>query len=455
MDCREAQELLQDELDGRVAAADAPRLAEHVAGCGACAAEKRGLGELRAAFRSVRVVPAPEGFRDAVVASLPRRRVLRLPWALGALAAVAAGALFAVMLAPGREGGAPAGETATASARNEVADSPRAATAPEPKKQAAGSVAVDEIEAPTGPSTPGAPPALDRAALARKAEESKKSDAGEPKAGEPRPEPAAVPGEKAAGEKPAGDKAGELPKGAIAADTRAPSDPEPLEKVRAPSVRYVVFRDAAAAAAYVRSLAPDPAKGRGAGKTGAPAGGGLAGATAPSSAPAAKAPGRPDAGESKSRDSARDSVAQSGNVAGDQVVGRAALPGGMTDAQFRAAVQMAGGTLATAGESLVRALRADVVPVPAAARPAPPAGSDAGKLASGTGADASAEADKGAPKEKRSKSGGGGGAGGATKSAAGAAEDADEETPPSVTIVVVLLQDPPPAPATPAGLPPK
>ena len=50
-DCRAFRDLLQDEMDGRIAPADAARLAEHVASCAACAAEKRGLASLRAAFR--------------------------------------------------------------------------------------------------------------------------------------------------------------------------------------------------------------------------------------------------------------------------------------------------------------------------------------------------------------------------------------------------------------------
>lgn len=432
MDCHEARELLQDELDARLPAADVARLAEHVAGCAACAAERRDLHALRAAFRAVPRVPAPAGFRDGVVAALPRGRLRRLPWALGAVAAVAAGALFAVLLGPGREAEPPAGETTTAAAaRNELADSPRAAPAAELKKQAEGAVAVDEAEAPTAPSTPGAPPALDRAVSARKSEEPKKPEAAE----EAKPGFAPVPAERAAGA-----KTGELPKGAIPDDSRVPADPAPSSGRTPPSVRYVVFRDAAAAAEYVRSLTPDATKSRGAGKVGAAQDGALAGAPPPAPAPSAPVAKddekRRDGDEPGARPAARAEASKAPAPAGDRVVGRAALPAGMTDAQFRAAVQKAGGSFVTAGDVFTRARRADAVP--GAGGPRLPVG---GKIAAGGGTGGAEDKSKSPAKEKGPKDDAESPPDGGSAAAADSV-DALTETATGVTVVVVVLEDP-------------
>ncbi len=66
MHCEEAKQLLQADLDGELDAAGSARLAEHVAGCAACQAERAALADLKAALKQGQTHAAPEALRRRV-----------------------------------------------------------------------------------------------------------------------------------------------------------------------------------------------------------------------------------------------------------------------------------------------------------------------------------------------------------------------------------------------------
>ncbi len=112
MDCREAEVLIQLELDrallgddDRFAAAEVPSkttsLDEHINGCPSCAALRRGLVAIDAALRSAPVEKAPVWLADAVmseIAGISTARRLAVPLALsGAVAVGVTGSIFVLV----------------------------------------------------------------------------------------------------------------------------------------------------------------------------------------------------------------------------------------------------------------------------------------------------------------------------------------------------------------------
>ena len=103
------QLLLQADLDGELAAAEAARLAAHVAGCAACAGLQEELAAQSVALRGgLTRYTAPAGLRRAVIAAgpAPRRRIWGYGASFGAGAAMAAAVALVVVL-PGRRAGMP------------------------------------------------------------------------------------------------------------------------------------------------------------------------------------------------------------------------------------------------------------------------------------------------------------------------------------------------------------
>ncbi len=114
MHCEEAKRLLQADLDGELDAASSARLAEHVAGCTACQAERAALAELKAALKHGQTHAAPEALRrrvrlaiedaarkeaaEAAAKTAPKKSSFKLPWAWLNGGAAGAGVLaFAFM----------------------------------------------------------------------------------------------------------------------------------------------------------------------------------------------------------------------------------------------------------------------------------------------------------------------------------------------------------------------
>lgn len=96
-----------------LAPAERRRLAEHLAGCAACRAERRSLERLDSLLAGERVAVRPD-FAGSVMAALPAaawegraRRAWRLPLAVALLLAVAAGALMALGTGAGAGTGLP------------------------------------------------------------------------------------------------------------------------------------------------------------------------------------------------------------------------------------------------------------------------------------------------------------------------------------------------------------
>jgi hypothetical protein len=211
MDCREARDLLQEELDGRLDAAAAVRLAEHVASCASCAEERRSLASLRATFRATPRPAAPADFKSGVMSALPNGRLLRLPRVLGWIAAAAAVALVGVSLfSESPLGGA--------SAEREVAAKGRPA-------YRAHATETEEAEAPVDVLVP-------QKAMSE-------ADADSPAAAAP-----------AAGAKPPGEAA-PPPR---ANEPSKFASRKKADEVAPPAVRYVVFRDAARAEQFAKDL---------------------------------------------------------------------------------------------------------------------------------------------------------------------------------------------------------
>jgi len=107
MDCTTAREWIQDQLDGRLDAADANDdvvdFEAHLATCSSCATARDELRAVSASLASLERVPAPEKLRDAVMEQVvargrPQPLGLDFPGGWPALTAAAALLLIAVML---------------------------------------------------------------------------------------------------------------------------------------------------------------------------------------------------------------------------------------------------------------------------------------------------------------------------------------------------------------------
>jgi hypothetical protein len=369
MECREALELLNEEADGRLAAADAARLAAHVASCSACAAEKRALASLRAAFRAVPKPSAPAGFREGVMSSLPRGRVRSLRLTVGWIAAAAAFLVVVVTLLPHDERSAEH-ETAQVRARK---DAPAAAG------EEAGPPPAPAAE-PVAPPRPG-PGFLGR--LAEDRDEAAKSDSGNakkakaPGAGGGKAATPAKEGDREAAKPAAAPKsedsaaapAAKPPeKGAppAKADERAKAADEAEDSLKvaagaAPpqTVRYVVFSDGAAAAKFAELLdsdgavaskdknaaappAPVPAPGGPSGGAGGGAGGGGGGPAKPLT----REPSDQPPAEAR-----REDLVKEAKFRPRRVLARAPLPASLADADLAAKAAEAGGALVPAPDA--------------------------------------------------------------------------------------------------------
>jgi len=366
MDCREARDLLQDELDGRLDAAAAARLAEHVASCAACADEKRGLASLRATFRAMPRPAAPVGFAGGVMSSLPKGRVRNLPRVLGLLVAAAAVVVVGVtLIADARKDASAEREVALKSAPER-----RARIADEADEEAK---SVAETAVPDADSVDAKPPG----AQARAADEAAAPST--PAAPAPAPEPAKTAPERAA---------------------RKKSDAAPP-----PAVRYVVFRDAAAAERFAKELAagdgwkskdkdvePDFVGGTGVARGGA------------------------DAGDARRRDALAD-LAKEAAAATHRVVARTSVAAADVDTALAAEATRVGGSLVPGAETSKFAAVVE-----------PPAPSAFAARAPETKADAGDDARKA---EEKSKAPG--------EFSAPAAKPA----PPRVVVVIVVLEPTP------------
>jgi hypothetical protein len=245
MDCREFRELLGDETDGRLAPADAQRLAAHVALCAACAEERGELASLRAGFRAMPRPAVPQEFRAQVMERLPRGRVLSFPRALGWIAAVAAVAVVAVTIL-NRTG--PGAEREVASATRLAAEKPAFETA---KEGDVSENASDDLEKQAAPS--GKADDADRELLKLQASDDAKTPGGE-KASDGR---ADAPAESQTPPAPAPPPAA-APSKAAAKQPAPEPDRAARARVQAEDVRYVVFRDQAAALRFAASLGTPP-----------------------------------------------------------------------------------------------------------------------------------------------------------------------------------------------------
>lgn len=108
------EELLSALLDGELTVEEAQAVAEHVAGCAACAAELDAVRDARRALRSLPGLPPPVSlFRPGAAA--PSR------WASGSAAAALVGAVLVVGVLGGRPAAAVSPDTGTAVDRHAAA----------------------------------------------------------------------------------------------------------------------------------------------------------------------------------------------------------------------------------------------------------------------------------------------------------------------------------------------
>lgn len=459
MDCREFRELLGDEVDGRLAAADAARLSEHVASCASCAEERRELASLRATFRAMPRPAVPADFRSQVMERLPRGRVVDFPRALGWIAAVAAVAVVAVTIVI--RGGsvaerdmASAPAMATRRAGERAAD--RDAEVPHAAREAEEKATPDEVLALRAESDDESRSNKKLDDTVASAPERKKQEAGEA----PAPSPAPTAPSAAAPSQPA-PPPGDAGRGRSAP---APAEPAPAAaQAKAPSgqaanVRYVVFRDEAAAQRFAASLRV-PVKHAESEKS------------ADAKAKATSKPAAPDADKADLRRDAVErraaSVVEEAAFLERRVVARETVAPAMTDKDVESAVAAAGGRAVPAadaarfGELLdapladsegVSATASTTPQVPADSRepsdPPPPA--TGGPQSPGGGAFGPTAKDGGAPSGGGGAgptSGGGGGGGGKATGAAAAKTRA----PAPRVIIIVVLSAPAPPPTAPTG----
>jgi hypothetical protein len=111
MDCRRAEELLSDHLEGTLHAILRAELEGHLARCADCRALREALGEVVTALRSVPDLEAPAGLAErAAAAALARPRAVVIrpaivlpPWVQAAAAGFALVALGTALLVVGPE----------------------------------------------------------------------------------------------------------------------------------------------------------------------------------------------------------------------------------------------------------------------------------------------------------------------------------------------------------------
>ncbi len=371
MDCREARDLLQDELDGRLSPADAARLDEHVRVCAACADERQGFASLRATFRAVPKAAAPTGFRTDVMARLPKGRVVALRRALGVLVAAAAVVVVAVTLLPRTRVGER--DMAAAPPRFESAGPPAAAAA-SPKPAAIRERGESRDGRLDAPSADAKQEAAGEESL-RRLDETRRRAPGEKAAGEA-PPPAAPPakdaGATADNEKPsvsAGEDAeaskqeklakkeledtptktetaADEAKAKAKASARSREVATTVAGAAEPAVRYVVFRDAAAADRFAARIAAVGGRG----KSAETRGGGGGGGGAP--APGAEADKRPegfalrdDAATLDALELETERVLRDSDEAERRVVARPPLAVALGEARLSDEVRRSGGSL--------------------------------------------------------------------------------------------------------------
>jgi hypothetical protein len=425
MDCGEFRELLGDETDGRLAPADAQRLAAHVAACATCAEERRELASLRAAFRAMTRPAVPQGFRSEVMERLPRGRALSFPRALGWIAAVAAVAVVTVTLVNRSRPGA---DREVASASRVAAEKPALESAGEDDPRL-GAIASDDVEKKAAPS--GGAGKAERSLLKQEKSDDAKAPAGEEAAKDTADAPAES--EAAAAPAPAAPPREDARRAAAKAPAPEPA-PDAAARARAQSeqVLYVVFRDEAAALRFAASLETPP----GTEKDKAAAATAVA-APKPPAPTVAKTDALRDDAERKALD-----VVEEASFTQRRVVARTTVAAPMSDAEFEKALAVAGGRAVPAGDAgKFRELLDgdDETKSPGAALDGR-VPSDPSSPAGGT---AAAGAKEGAA------SGGGGGAGGLV--ARGDAGETRSNAKARRLIVVVVLGPPPP----PAGAAPR
>jgi len=105
MDCKESRELLALSVDGELDARSETTLAEHLAGCAACAGQRQVLAGLARGVRTAASYhPAPAGLRARIVESLPAVTIhepasrSRYGWRLFGGAGLAAAAVAALVM---------------------------------------------------------------------------------------------------------------------------------------------------------------------------------------------------------------------------------------------------------------------------------------------------------------------------------------------------------------------
>jgi hypothetical protein len=89
MNCKNVHKLIQDYIDGRLAADERKLVGSHIDGCAKCARELRELDTLATLLGRMALEPAPQGFADRIIAKLKAGGQIVEP-----AAAVATGGLF-------------------------------------------------------------------------------------------------------------------------------------------------------------------------------------------------------------------------------------------------------------------------------------------------------------------------------------------------------------------------
>jgi anti-sigma factor RsiW len=112
MDCRRLRELLEDEIDGVIAPADARSLEEHVATCHACARARELLSEIDAALLEAPVERAPRWLPMAVAREIRRESVLKSRVEPIAVGIASAAGVFSTVVAIVRATGGQLGDAA-------------------------------------------------------------------------------------------------------------------------------------------------------------------------------------------------------------------------------------------------------------------------------------------------------------------------------------------------------
>ncbi len=117
MDCRRVRELLEDEIDGALAADDARVLDEHIAACPGCAREREALAEIDAALSDAPIEAAPRWLPMAVAREIARESAVRRrvePIAVGIAAGVASvSTVVAIVRSAGPAAAGPLGDAAS------------------------------------------------------------------------------------------------------------------------------------------------------------------------------------------------------------------------------------------------------------------------------------------------------------------------------------------------------